>query len=98
MKQNTKISANKLMEEFARNTGLKPPKINPKRYLWTDAFAVCNYLGLYNSTHNNIYLTNALELISQVHHTLGKQRDNNNNWISGLDQETGEKHLTQGGL
>jgi len=98
MKQNTIIYANKLMEEFARNTGLKPPKTNPKRYLWTDAFAVCNYLGLYNTTHNNIYLSNALELINQVHHTLGKHRNNKNGWISGLDQKTGEKHPTKGGL
>ncbi|MDD3984572.1 MAG: hypothetical protein PHY59_01470 [Methanobacterium sp.] len=98
MKQNTIIYANKLMEQFAKNTGLEPQKTNPKRYLWTDAFAVCNYLTLYNNTNNNNYLTHALKLINQVHHTLGKQRNNKNKWISGLDQETGEKHPTKGGL
>jgi len=36
-----------IMQDFARSTGLDPPTPSPKRYLWTDAFAVCNYLGLF---------------------------------------------------
>jgi len=35
------------MTEFARLTGLSPASSAPRRYLWTDAFAVCNFLGLY---------------------------------------------------
>ncbi len=100
MKQNSNRICKKLMEEFARNTGLEPENSNPKRYLWTDAFAVCNYLGLYRRTNNKVYLYIALRLVNQVHHTLGKQRNDNpkNGWISGLDEETGEKHPTKGGL
>ena len=100
MKQDSTGIVNELMEEFARSTGLEPENSNPKRYLWTDAFAVCNYLGLYNRTNNKVYLYIALRLVNQVHHTLGKQRKDNakNGWISGLDEETGEKHPTKGGL
>ena len=100
MKQDSTGYVTVLMEEFARNTGLEPENSNPKRYLWTDAFAVCNYLGLYNSTNNKVYLNIALRLVDQVHHTLGKQRNDSPKigWISGLDEETGEKHPTKGGL
>ena len=35
----------KLMTEFARLSGLAPAGDRPRRYLWTDAFAVCNFLG-----------------------------------------------------
>ena len=70
MKQDSTGIVNELMEEFARNTGLEPENSNPKRYLWTDAFAVCNYLGLYNKTNNKVYLYIALRLVNQVHHTL----------------------------
>ena len=38
------------MMEFARETGLSPASSTPRRYLWTDAFAVCNLLGLYQET------------------------------------------------
>ena len=37
--------AQTLMEEFAEATGLSG-KATPRLYLWTDAFAVCNFLGL----------------------------------------------------
>src|SRR5665811_149312 len=100
MNQNSTVYVNELMEQFARNTGLEPENSNPKRYLWTDAFAVCNYLGLYNRTNNKVYLYIALRLVNQVHHILGKQRNDNpkSGWISGLDEKTGEKHPTKGGL
>ena len=48
MKQNSTIILKDFMKEFANNTGLEPENNNPKRYLWTDAFAVCNFLELYN--------------------------------------------------
>jgi hypothetical protein len=100
MNQNSTVYVDELMKEFARNTGLEPENSNPKRYLWTDAFAVCNYLELYNSTNNKVYLDIALRLVNQVHHILGKQRndDPKTGWISGLNEETGEKHPTKGGL
>lgn len=88
---------NDLMTDFAVNTGLDPKFSSPVRYLWTDAFAVCNYMGLYNLTGDTQYLDLGTNLIHQVHHVLGKLRDKSG-WISGLDETTGEKHPTRGGL
>lgn len=31
----------KIMQDYARLTGLAPADAHPRRYLWTDAFAVC---------------------------------------------------------
>ena len=39
-----------IMTEFARLTGLSPESSAPRRYQWTDAFSVCNLLGLYQET------------------------------------------------
>jgi hypothetical protein len=64
-----------LMTVFAKETGLDPPKPTPKRYLWTDAFAVCNFLGLYLDSSDSRFLKLALDLVDQVHHVLGKHRD-----------------------
>ena len=36
-----------IMQDYARLTGLAPANAHPRRYLWTDAFAVCNYLELF---------------------------------------------------
>jgi hypothetical protein len=65
----------------------------PARYLWTDAFAVCNFLGLGDTEA-------ALGLVNQVHHALGRHRgdDGRRGWISGLDEREGEAHPTRGGL
>ncbi len=89
-----------LMNVFASSTGLEPEKAQPIRYLWTDAFAVCNYLGLYQLTDQKSYLDTALKLVDQVHHTLGKHRrqDSRSGWISGLSDKNGELHPTIGGL
>lgn len=42
----------------------------------------------------------ALHLVDQVHHTLGRHRDDDDRkgWISGLGEEEGEFHPTAGGL
>ena len=40
--------ASALMRDFAERSGLSSPR-PPQRYLWTDAFAVCNFLGLARS-------------------------------------------------
>ncbi len=91
--------AQNLMEEFAVSTGLSG-KAPPRRYLWTDAFAVCNFLGFYRETGNDHYLQFALKLVDQVHHILGQHRndDSRSGWISGLPKEKGERHPTLGGL
>lgn len=89
-----------IMLDFAKITGLAPVGTNPKRYLWTDSFAVCNFLELYKRTGNGNYRDLALRLVNQVHHTLGRHRedDTRKGWISGLDEESGEQHPTRGGL
>ncbi len=89
-----------IMTEFARETGLAPASGAPRRYLWTDAFAVCNFLGLYQETGDEAFQDLALQLVDQVHHTLGRHRgdDIRTGWISGLDEEQGRKHPTRGGL
>lgn len=87
-----------LMNDFAVNTGLDPEISAPVRYLWTDAFAVCNYMGLYNLIGDTNYLELGFKLIYQVHHILGKGHGDKSGWISGLDEKTGEIHPTIGGL
>lgn len=61
------------MEEFASNTGLLSAS-QPRRYLWTDAFAVCNYLGLQKRTNDEKYGRLALDLVKNVHEVLGRHR------------------------
>ena len=91
--------AQALMGEFADATGLSR-KTKSRRYLWTDAFAVCNFLGLCRQTGDDLFLEFARELIEQVHHILGRHRDDDprQGWISGLPEEEGEQHPTCGGL
>jgi len=90
----------KIMADFADRTGLADINRPPRRYLWTDAFAVCNFLGLYLKTGEKNYRQNALKLVDQVHNILGKHRadDRRSGWISGLNEEEGRRHPTIGGL
>ena len=97
------ISVNKVREimlEFSGLTGLSGSGKAPKRYLWTDAFAVCNYLELYRQTREEEFRDLALRLVGQVHQNLGRHRsdDSRTGWISGLGEEEGSKHPTLGGL
>jgi len=88
-----------LMLGFAQRTGLDSDRPQ-RRYLWTDAFAVCNFLGLARATGEKRYTDLALCLVHQVHQTLGKHRgdDPRVGWISGLSAHEGERHPTRGGL
>jgi len=81
-----------LLARFAERTGVTGAR-GPDRYLWTDAFAVCSWLGLGEAGL-------AQRLVDQVHHVLGRHRgdDARQGWISGLDEEVGEAHPTRGGL
>lgn len=54
----------------------KPYKEGKGRYLWTDAFGVCNFVNLFYETGNEIYLEQAKLLIKNVHDILGKDRLN----------------------
>ena len=42
--------AGQIMDAFAGRTGLSGGGDAGRRYLWTDAFAVCNFLSLYERT------------------------------------------------
>ena len=87
------------MDGFARSTGLEGTSPQ-RRYLWTDAFAVCNFLGLAGVTGESRYRDLALQLVDRVHGTLGRHRrdDPRSGWISGLDEVEGRDHPTMGGL
>lgn len=73
------------MLAFADRTGLGSPR-PPRRYLWTDAFAVCNFLVLGKPDL-------AIQLVNQVHAVLGHQR-HGGGWLPGA----GDDHPTRGGL
>lgn len=89
-----------IMLDFADLTGLGTSIKAPRRYLWTDAFAVCNYIGLFRRTADSMWLDMALQLVEQVHRILGRHRadDQRSGWISGLSEEEGRLHPTRGGL
>jgi len=86
------ITAAELMTRFADRTGVSG-RSPQRRYLWTDAFAVCNFLGLGQRER-------ASELVRAVHHELGRHRsdDDRRGWISGLSEADGAAHPTLGGL
>jgi hypothetical protein len=88
-----------LMMRFAERTGLASER-PPQRYLWTDAFAVCNLIGLARSTGEERCAELALLLVDRVHHALGRHRadDSRAGWLSGLTGPEAESHPTLGGL
>jgi hypothetical protein len=94
------LPVQEIMADFARITGLEPTDPHPRRYLWTDAFAVCNYLELFSQNGDPVYRDLGLRLVDQVHRILGRHRydDPRRGWISGLNEEEGEMHPTIGGL
>jgi|WetSurMetagenome_2_1015567.scaffolds.fasta_scaffold10583_2 hypothetical protein len=89
-----------IMMDYAGRTGLSSAGEVPRRYLWTDAFAVCNFLELYHQTGDRQYEQLALHLVEQVHRVLGRHREDDprTGWISGLGEQDGETHPTVGGL
>jgi hypothetical protein len=101
MKQPANISsAIGIMRDFAHSTGISTVKKSQRRYLWTDAFAVCNFLELYRRTGDESWQDLALRLVGQVHYILGRHREDDprTGWISGHIEEEGRKHPTVGGL
>jgi len=91
--------AARLMQRFAERTGLGSAR-EPRRYLWTDAFAVCNDLALWRATGTPSLLARALALVDQVHAVLGRHRpdDPRSGRLSGLGEPEGALHPTRGGL
>ena len=98
MQQTTTMRS--IMSDFADSTGLSNDSPEPRRYLWTDAFAVCNYLELYHQTGDVEDLQLALKLVDQVHSTLGKHHKDSEHsgWLSGLDERQACLHPTIAGL
>jgi hypothetical protein len=92
-------SAVELMCGFAERTGITSDRPQ-QRYLWTDSFAVGNFLGLSRATGDEQYRRLALRLVDRAHQTLGRHRSDGprTGWISGLGDREGEDHPTQGGL
>jgi hypothetical protein len=103
--------AGELMLGFALRTGLaaagagaagahRAAADSTRRYLWTDAFAVCNFLALERATGERRDRALALELVDQVHRVLGRQRPDSGRtgWLSGLPEAEGAAHPTRGGL
>ena len=99
MKAANTTEAAALMADYARRTGLDGDS-PPRRYLWTDAFAVCNFLGLARVTGDDHLREAALRLVGEVHRILGRHRDDDprRGWISGLGEAEGAAHPTRGGL
>jgi hypothetical protein len=92
MKREANISIVKgIMTEFSDSTGLSTLEKPPRRYLWTDAFAVCNFLELYQRTGDESWQNLALRLLDQVHYILGRHREDDlrTGWISGHTEEQG---------
>ncbi len=91
-------TAARIMRGFAERTGLEGA--SPRRYLWTDAFALCNLLALHEHSGDESFRRLAISLVDQVHQVLGRHREDAGRagWISGLDPATGREHPTAGGL
>lgn len=88
-----------LMAAFAERTGLTGTS-EPRRYLWTDAFAVCNYLELHRVRANREFLDLALKLVAQVHDVLGAYaaNDSRSGWLGGMDDRQHRLAPTRAGL
>ena len=98
--------AQSIMRKFASATGIIAPGSQTshpdeaRRYLWTDAFAVCNYLAFFQKTGERAFLQEAIALVDQVHQILGHHRKDStqSGWLSGLDEQQARLHPTRGGL
>lgn len=82
-----------IMDQFAMKPGLSYDSHSQKshapiHYLWTDAFAVCNYLGLYHQSAKPLFLEQAVRMVEQVHYRLAKPRKDNNKtgWVNGFNE------------
>jgi hypothetical protein len=97
--ESSQSQAAAIMLDFVERTGLTS-EAPPQRYLWTDAFALQNLLGLYLETGDPAYRDLAADLIAQVHGVLGRHRpdDPRRGWLSGLPEEEGAEHPTAAGL
>lgn len=93
-------AAERLMDQFALRTGIGGIGDPARRYLWTDAYAVLAFLGLYRRTREHRHLQRAIACVELVHWHLGRHRsdDARCGWISGLSEAEGTRRPTAGGL
>ena len=98
--------ATALMARFAERTGLMSSR-TPHRYLWTDAFAVCNFLSLARLTGLTTYRELALALIDQVHQVLGRFRADDvrtgstggrDRWLLSIENQPYERQASVDGI
>ena len=89
----------RLMRGFAARTGLDDAAA-PRRYLWTDAFGVCNYLALARAHDDEVFLDRARKLVEQVHEVLGAYAENDprNGWLGGMGDQEHADSPTRAGL
>ncbi|MFC5437829.1 hypothetical protein ACFPME_14800 [Rhodanobacter umsongensis] len=88
-----------LMDAFARRTGVEGP--GPAvRYLWTDAFATCNFLGLAAAGDGARYTALAERTVAQVHEVLAHFRadDIRTGWLRGPHGDAEDDHPVRAGL
>ena len=83
-----------------KQPALTRPRRSPQRYLWTDAFAVCNYLGLFRTDrqHGLPRTGPAADRPGAPCPGQVPDDDSRTGWISGLSPEEGEEHPVAGGL
>ena len=60
-----------ILDDFATATGVTS-SLPPRRYLWTDAFAVSTWVGLHQQSGEARFLEQARRLADQVHQVLGR--------------------------
>ena len=94
-KQDRVARAAALMLGFAARTGVTSSEPG-LRYLWTDAFAAANFLGLARETGEERHLELALRVIEKVHAALGRHRADDPR--QGRLGTATEDHPTRGGL
>ena len=58
-----------IMLRFTAQTGVTSNRPQ-RRYLWTDAFAVVNFIGLAQRTNEERFIQLAFRLVDKVHYTL----------------------------
>jgi len=87
------------MAEFLEATGVTGPA-SSRRYLWTDAYAVCNLLGFHRRTEDPSYLALARRLVDEVHRVLGGHRDDDSarGRLGGLTEAEALRRPTAAGL
>jgi hypothetical protein len=81
--------ATRLTVEYAQRSG-------GTRYLWTDAFAVCNLLAIARRTENPESASLARTLVHLVHQSLGRHRPDDAR--GGFIGDASDEHPTRGGL